>query len=69
MRASLGRKLVVAGAAALALAAHPGWTPAQVRDDLVGRAGSGLVRNPGAGSPNKLLFTGALTGVAKAKGR
>ena len=51
----------VAGAAALVLAAHPGWTPAQVRDDLVGRADAGLVTNPGQGSPNKLLFTGYLT--------
>ncbi|WP_433371064.1 S8 family peptidase [Actinoplanes sp. CA-142083] len=59
----------VAGAAALVLAAHPDWTPAQVRNDLVGRAGSGLVRNPGTGSPNKLLFTGPLTGAAQAKGR
>jgi subtilisin family serine protease len=50
----------VAGAAALVLGAHPDWTPAQVRDELVGKAGSGLVRNPGSGSPNKLLFTGFL---------
>ncbi|MFI5895239.1 S8 family peptidase [Actinoplanes sp. NPDC051513] len=57
----------VAGAAALVLAAHPDWTPAQVRDDLVGRAGSGLVSNAGAGSPNKLLFTGTVTGAAKAQ--
>ena len=60
----------VAGAAALALAAHPDWTPAQVRDDLVGHAGSGLVRNPGSGSPNKLLFTGYLAGrLGAAQGR
>jgi subtilisin family serine protease len=51
----------VAGAAALVLAAHPGWTPRQVRDDLVANAGAGLVRNPGKGSPNRLLFTGHLT--------
>ncbi|GIM92350.1 S8 family peptidase [Paractinoplanes toevensis] len=57
----------VAGAAALVLAVHPDWTPAQVRDDLVGRAGSGLVRNPGASSPNRLLFTGYLSGVTAAK--
>ncbi|GIE27919.1 serine protease [Actinoplanes italicus] len=50
----------VAGAAALALAAHPDWTPRQVRDDLVANAGSGLVRNPGKGSPNRLLYTGHL---------
>ncbi|BCJ43091.1 serine protease [Actinoplanes ianthinogenes] len=52
----------VAGAAALVLGAHPDWTPQQVRDDLVGHAGSGLVRNPGAGSPNKVLYTGYLAG-------
>lgn len=50
----------VAGAAALVLAAHPAWTPAQVRDDLVGHAGAGLVRNPGKSSPNRLLYTGYL---------
>ncbi|GAA2654217.1 S8 family peptidase [Paractinoplanes durhamensis] len=53
----------VAGAAALVLGVHPEWTPAQVRDDLVGQAGTGLVRNPGSGSPNKLLFTGYLSGA------
>jgi subtilisin family serine protease len=52
----------VAGAVAVTLATHPGWTPAQVRDDLVGRAGTGLVRNPGTGSPNKLLFAGSRSG-------
>jgi subtilisin family serine protease len=57
----------VAGAAALVLGLHPDWTAAQVRDDLVGQAGSGLVRNPGTGSPNKLLYTGYLSPVAAAK--
>ena len=50
----------VAGAAAMVLAAHPDWTPRQVRDDLVANAGAGLVRNPGKGSANRLLFTGHL---------
>ncbi|WIM96068.1 S8 family peptidase [Actinoplanes oblitus] len=50
----------VAGAAALVLGAHPAWTPQQVRDDLVGNAGSGLVRSAGTGSPNKVLYTGYL---------
>jgi subtilisin family serine protease len=50
----------VAGAAALVLGAHPDWTPRQVRDDLVAHAGAGLVKNPGKGSPNRLLFTGHL---------
>ncbi|MFF5295645.1 S8 family peptidase [Paractinoplanes globisporus] len=51
----------VAGAAALVLAAHPSWTPAQVRDDLVGHADADLIRGPGKNSPNKLLFTGYLS--------
>ncbi|GLW35562.1 S8 family peptidase [Actinoplanes regularis] len=54
----------VAGAAALVLRAHPDWTPQQVRDDLVANAGSGLVRSPAAGSPNKMLFTGYLNNAA-----
>ncbi|MFI1991357.1 S8 family peptidase [Actinoplanes sp. NPDC020271] len=54
----------VAGAVALVLGAHPAWTPRQVRDDLVAHAGSGLVRSPGAGSPNKVLFTGYLNETA-----
>jgi subtilisin family serine protease len=54
----------VAGAAALVLGAHPDWTPAQVRDELVANAGSGTVRNAGRGSPNKMLFTGFLAARA-----
>jgi subtilisin family serine protease len=50
----------VAGAAALVLAAHPDWTPRQVRDDLVANAGINLVKDPGKGSPNRLLYTGHL---------
>ncbi|WP_433792316.1 S8 family serine peptidase [Actinoplanes sp. CA-252034] len=50
----------VAGAAALVLAAHPDWTPRQVRDDLVANAGVNLVKDPGKGSPNRLLYTGHL---------
>ncbi|WP_341273989.1 S8 family peptidase [Krasilnikovia cinnamomea] len=49
----------VAGAAALALAAHPSWSPAQVRDDLVGTTTTNVVTSPGTGSPNRLLYTGA----------
>jgi subtilisin family serine protease len=52
---------LVAGAAALVLGAHPGWAPAQVRDELVARAGDGLVGSAGRGSANKLLYTGFLT--------
>ncbi|WP_238007065.1 S8 family peptidase [Dactylosporangium sp. AC04546] len=47
----------VGGAAALVLAEHPAWTPAQVRDHLVGNATTGAVVNPGAGSPNRLLYS------------
>ena len=50
----------VAGAAALVLAAHPAWTPAQVRDELVTRASNG-VRNGGKNSPDRLLYTGFLS--------
>ncbi|GIF11034.1 S8 family peptidase [Actinoplanes teichomyceticus] len=59
----------VAGAAALVLGAHPDWTPRQVRDDLVGHSGSGLIRNPGSGSPNKVLYTGYLNGSPAAAGK
>lgn len=48
----------VAGAAALVLAAHPTWTPQQVRDKLVADAVTGVVANAGTGSPNRLLNTG-----------
>ncbi|MGW4112737.1 S8 family serine peptidase [Actinosynnema sp. NPDC004786] len=49
----------VAGAAALVLAGAPGASPQQVRDALVGAATPNKVANPGAGSPNALLFTGS----------
>ena len=45
----------VTGAAALYLAANPGATAQQVREALVGGATSGVVKNAGSGSPNKLL--------------
>jgi subtilisin family serine protease len=50
----------VAGAAALVLGAHPDWTPAQVRDELVAQATPGAVNSAGKGSPAKLLYTGFL---------
>ncbi|GIJ45110.1 hypothetical protein Val02_19960 [Virgisporangium aliadipatigenens] len=46
----------VAGAAALILSAHTGYTPAQVASAMTGVATSGVVVNPGSGSPNRLLF-------------
>ncbi|GAA4914963.1 subtilisin family serine protease [Stackebrandtia albiflava] len=45
----------VAGAAALHLGENPGDTPAQVGAALVGNATSGVISNPGSGSPNLLL--------------
>jgi subtilisin family serine protease len=48
----------VVGAAALVLFASPSFTPQQVRDKLVNDATNGVVTNPGAGSPNKLLYIG-----------
>ncbi|MGY0234201.1 S8 family serine peptidase [Longispora urticae] len=47
-----------AGAAALYLGEHPEATPAQVRAALIGSASTGVVKNPGSGSPNKLLNVG-----------
>jgi subtilisin family serine protease len=47
----------VTGTAALYLATHPDATPQQVRDALVAQATPDKVTAPGAGSPNKLLYT------------
>jgi subtilisin family serine protease len=46
----------VAGAAALILSAFPSSTPAQVTSWLLGTATSGVVRKPGARTPNLLLY-------------
>jgi subtilisin family serine protease len=46
----------VAGAAALVASANPSWTPQQIRDYLVNNATTGVVVNPGTGSPNALLY-------------
>jgi subtilisin family serine protease len=48
----------VTGAAALYLAANPTASPAQVASALTGNATNGVVKSPGSGSPNKLLYTG-----------
>ncbi|MBL0885297.1 S8 family peptidase [Myceligenerans sp. I2] len=48
----------VTGAAALVAAANPGFTPQQVRDQLVADATTGAVSNPGSGSPDALLYVG-----------
>ncbi|MGW1410570.1 S8 family peptidase [Streptomyces sp. NPDC002403] len=49
----------VAGAAALYLADHPSESPAQVSAGLVAAASTGVVTNPGTGSPNRLLNVGS----------
>ena len=48
----------VAGAAALVLQANPTWTPAQVSTAILNSATTGVISNPGTGSPNRLLYTG-----------
>ncbi|RKN42144.1 S8 family peptidase [Micromonospora endolithica] len=48
----------VAGCVALALAANPTWTPAQVSAHLTGRATVGVVGSVVAGTPNRLLYCG-----------
>ncbi|MBM7771666.1 subtilisin family serine protease [Actinokineospora baliensis] len=52
----------VAGVAALYLSANPSASPQALRDALVNGATSGKVTNPGSGSPNKLLYSGFITG-------
>lgn len=49
----------VAGAAALVLGANPSATPPTVASRLLTGATTNVVTNPGTGSPNRLLFTGA----------
>jgi subtilisin family serine protease len=46
----------VAGAAALVLQANPGFSPADVTNFLISNSTTGVVTNPGSGSPNRLLF-------------
>ena len=46
----------VVGAAALLLQANGGLTPQQVRDSLVNNATTGVITNPGTGTPNRLLY-------------
>ncbi|KRV48151.1 peptidase S8 [Wenjunlia vitaminophila] len=45
----------VAGAAAIYLGTHQGVTPAQVQQALIDGSSKGVVKDPGAGSPNRLL--------------
>ncbi|MEU4796137.1 S8 family peptidase [Streptomyces sp. NPDC023327] len=52
----------VAGAAAIYVGQNPSATPAQVSTALVNAASTGVVTNPGTGSPNRLLnVTGGTT--------
>jgi subtilisin family serine protease len=48
----------VAGAAALYLADNPLALPTEVHAAIVSNATTGVVVNPGSGSPNRLLYTG-----------
>ncbi len=48
----------VAGVAALYLQDNPGWSATQVWSAMQGDATSGVVSNPGSGSPNLLLYWG-----------
>ncbi|MFZ2754334.1 MAG: S8 family peptidase [Lysobacteraceae bacterium] len=47
----------VAGAAALYLAVNPSATPAQVTNAIINNSTQNRVTNPGAGSPNRLLYS------------
>jgi subtilisin family serine protease len=46
----------VAGAAAIVLSANPGFSPAQVMNQLISDSTTGVISNVGSGSPNRLLF-------------
>ncbi len=51
----------VAGAAALVLSPSPSLSPAQVANAIFANATPNKITNPGAGSPNRLLYTIAST--------
>ena len=52
----------VTGTGALYLQNNPAATPANVAHALLTTATTGVVGNPGAGSPNRLLYTGVASG-------
>ena len=58
----------VSGAAALYLSLNPTSTPVQVASAILRTATSGILTNLGAGSPNLLLYTGALSSWAPVPG-
>src|SRR5438132_8441751 len=47
----------VTGAAALYLSTNTGATPATVASAIINNATTGIVKNPGSGSPNRLLYS------------
>jgi subtilisin family serine protease len=47
----------VAGVVALYLQSHRSASPAEVRSALVGNSTTGVIKNAGQESPNRLLFT------------
>jgi subtilisin family serine protease len=51
----------VSGSAALYLSANPSANPVEVSNAINGSATPNVINNPGAGSPNRLLFTGTST--------
>ena len=51
----------VAGVAALYLEANPSATPAQVAAAIKNNATNGVVKSPGSGSPNRLLYVGFIS--------
>jgi hypothetical protein len=52
----------VAGAAALYRSFNPTHSATQVANALISNATTGVVTNPGSGSPNRLLYTGFIGG-------
>jgi subtilisin family serine protease len=54
----------VVGVAALILSLNPTFTPAQVKSQLLAIATSGVVSDPGPGSPNRALFDDPAAGAA-----
>ncbi|GAB3152928.1 hypothetical protein GCM10027290_44770 [Micromonospora sonneratiae] len=48
----------VAGCVALVYSAHPDWPPGMVMNHVLVNATTGIVGNPGTGSPNRLLYCG-----------
>jgi len=48
----------VAGEAAVLRSRNRGYSPQQIRDLLVATSHQGIVQNPGAGTPNNLLYNG-----------